>query len=145
VDEQAARCYNVPARREPMPVGVGLPRPRRPRRSDFAAAAVVLAAILVVSFVGMALFIQVSLKPTDGHFGAPEYLVFPFCGHSYTIVDSVEQTSTVAPGYVIEPTLGNVPVLSLLTCPTVAGSYPGYVYLHVGADKYVGYLLDGYP
>ena len=128
-----------------MPVRVGLPRPRRPRRSDFAAAAVILAAILVVSVVGTALFIQITLKPTDGHFGAPEYLVFPFCGHSYTIVSSAEETYATAPGYVIEPTLGDVPLFSLLTCPTVGGSAADQVYLHVGPDRYVDYLRNGYP
>jgi hypothetical protein len=128
-----------------MPVRVGLPRPGRPKRSDLAAAAVVLIAILAVSLVVTGLFIQITLKPTDGHFGAPEYLVFPFCGHSYTLVDSTEQTSAVAPGYVIEPTVGKVPVFSLLTCPMVGGSYAGHVWLHVGTDKYVQYLLDGYP
>jgi hypothetical protein len=106
---------------------------------------VILAAILVVSVVGTALFIQISLKPTDGHFGAPEYLVFPFCGHSYTIMSSTEETSSTAPGYVVEPTLGDVPVFSLLTCPTVDGSTADHVFLHVGPDKYVEYLRDGYP
>jgi hypothetical protein len=128
-----------------MPVRVGIPRPRRPKRSDLAAGAAVLAAILVVSVVVTALFVQVRLKPTDGRFGAPEYLVFPFCGHSYTIVSSTEQTSASAPGYVIEPSLGDVPLFSLLTCPTVGGSTADRVYLHVGADRYVEYLRDGYP
>lgn len=128
-----------------MPVRVGIPRPRRPKRSDIAAGAVVLAAILLVSVVGTALFIQISLKPTDGHFGAPEYLVFPFCGHSYTIVSATEETSASAPGFVIEPTVGDVPVFSLLTCPTVGASAADSVYLHVGPDKYVEYLRNGYP
>jgi hypothetical protein len=106
---------------------------------------VILAAILVVSVVGMALFIQISLKPTDGHFGAPEYLVFPFCGHSYTIVSSTEEMYETAPGFVIEPTLGDVPLFSLLTCPTVGGSATDQVFLHVGPDRYVDYLRNGYP
>jgi hypothetical protein len=128
-----------------MPVLVGLPRPRLPKRSDFAAAAVVLAAILAVCTVGTGLFIQIALKPTDGHFGAPEYLRFPFCGPSYTLEDSTELTSAVAPGFVVEPTVGKVPVLSLLTCPTVGGSSADHVYLHVGPNQYIEYLRDGYP
>jgi hypothetical protein len=129
-----------------MPGRVGLSRPRRPKRSDIAAGAVVLAFALAVCVVATGLFIQISLKPTDGRFGVPQYLAFPFCGHGYTLVDSTEMKSDVQPGFVVEPTVGKIPLLSLLTCPKEAdGSYAGHVWLHVGQDKYVEYLLNGYP
>jgi hypothetical protein len=107
---------------------------------------VVLACLLSVCIVGTGLFIQVVLKPTDGRLGVPEYLSFPFCGHGYTLEDPAERTFTQAPGFVVEPTVGKVPLLSLLTCPTAAdGSYAGTVWLHVGPNTFVSYRLNGYP
>jgi len=45
---------------------------------------------------------------------------------------------------ILEPTIGNVPLLALLTtCPRSDGVSPTGIWLHVGGDEYVSYSLEG--
>jgi hypothetical protein len=136
-----------------MPARMGLPRPGRPKGKDLAAGAVVLAFLMAVCILGAGIFIAHSLKPTDGRFGVPQYLVFPFCGRSYMLgADTAPQTFTRADAsagagaFVVEPTIGSIPLLSLLTCPrSPSGLTYTVIWLHVGTDAYVEYALEGGP
>jgi hypothetical protein len=130
----------------------GLPRPRRPKRSDIAASFAVVLLVLSIAVIGTGFFIQHDLRPTDGPLGLPGRLAFPLCGRSYLLSNPPEQTlqgpaAPVAHGaFVVEPTIGKVPLFSLLTCPKGPdGFYYTVIWLHVGPDTYASYSLEGGP
>ena len=131
---------------------VGPPRSRRPKRSDVAATIAVLLVVASIVVMGTGFFIEHELRPTDGAFGLPGRLDFPLCGRSYLLSNLPEQTfqggSAGAAGmpFVVEPTVGKVPLLSLLTCPkSPDGFYYTVIWLHVGPDTYASYSLEGGP
>ena len=139
-----------------MPGRLGLPRPKRLRRADIAAAGVVLLFLASICVVGAGIFIENELKPTDGRLGVPQYLFFPFCGRSYMLSDAPPYTTItridadIAPGFkpfVLEPTIGQIPLVDLLTgCPmNQDGFYATGIWLHVGGDEYASYSLEGGP
>jgi hypothetical protein len=130
-----------------MPARVGLPRPRRPRGKDIAAGAVVLLFVISILVVGTGFFIAHELQPTDGRFGVPQYLVFPLCGRDYHISNLPEVNAPAVDGaFVVEPTIGSIPLLSLLTCPKNSnGLTYTVIWLHVGPDEFASYALEGGP
>jgi hypothetical protein len=131
---------------------VGPPRSRRPRRSDVAATMAVVVLVASIVVMGAGFFIVHDLRPTDGPFGLPGRLAFPLCGRSYLLSNLPEQTlqGPAAPAargaFVVEPTIGKVPLFSLLTCPKGPdGFYFTVIWLHVGPDTYASYALEGGP
>jgi hypothetical protein len=64
---------------------VGLPRRRRPRRTDVAAAVVVALFICSIIVIAVGAFIAHDLRPTCSMFGLPGRLSFPLCGRSYLL------------------------------------------------------------
>lgn len=136
------------------------PRLSRPRRSTIAAAGVVLVFLLCVSGLAIGLFIQLELHPIDGRLGLPQRLDFPLCGRSYQLGNGDHGTKSkidagMARGYepyILEPTVGQIPLVDLLTkCPLVPmiGGHGSVahtvVWLQVGLDDYVAYELEGGP
>jgi hypothetical protein len=135
-----------------MPDRVELPRPRRPKRQNVAAAIVVLLLAASIAVMGTGFFIEHDLRPTDGAFGLPGRLAFPLCGRSYLLSNLPDQTFrgaaawAAAKPFVVEPTIGKVPLFSLLTCPmSPDGFYYTVIWLHVGPDTYASYALEGGP
>lgn len=135
-----------------MPDKVGLLRPSRPKRHNVAAAAAVLLLVTSIAVIWTGFFIEHDLRPTDGAFGQPGRLTFPLCGRSYLLSNLPEQTFQGAAAgagskpFVVEPNLGKVPLLSLLTCPkSPDGFYYTVIWLHVGPDTYASYALEGGP
>lgn len=130
---------------------VGLPKRRRPKRSDVAAAAVVALFICSIVVIAVGTFVAHDLRPTGSMFGIPGRLSFPLCGRSYLLSNQPgvhidgplpSEARTTA----LEPTLGKVPLLALLTtCPRYDGLSPTVIWLHVGGDEYVSYSLEGGP
>jgi len=108
-----------------------------------------------VFVIGTGIFIQNKLKPTDGRFGVPQYLVFPMCGRSYMLSPNAYSTmaradANISPGsgsFILEPTIGKIPLTDLFTrCPmTRDGFYYTVVWLQVGPDTYAEYVLEGGP
>jgi hypothetical protein len=133
-----------------MPGRVGLPGPRRPRRSDIAAGAVVLLLVLSICVVGTGLFIENKLQPSDGRFGLPRMLTFPLCGASYhlSVGGQAPKPSAGDGSFIVEPTIGQIPLVELFTrCPRwgAAGFRYTVIYLHDGPDSYSVYELEGGP
>lgn len=133
---------------------------RRPSGSTIARAGVLLIFALTVSVLAVGMFIQVELQPIDGRLGLPQRLDFPLCGCSYQLGNEEHWTKAeigaqVAPGYepyILEPTIGKIPLADVLTkCPLVPmvgghGSVaPTVIWLQVGPDDYWTYALEGGP
>jgi hypothetical protein len=114
------------------------------------ASIVVLLLIVCVSVVGLGFFIQHELQPSDGRFGLPQYLAFPFCGADYhlSLGGKAPKPSAGDGSFVLEPTIGQVPLVEVLTrCPRwgAAGFRYTVIYLHDGPDSYAVYELEGGP
>jgi hypothetical protein len=129
----------------------GLPRRRRPKRADIAATLVVVLFICSIIVIAVGTFIAHDLRPTGSMFGLPGRLSFPLCGRSYLLSNSSSvhldgAASSDPRTTILEPTIGNVPLLALLTtCPRYDGFSPTVIWLHVGGDEYVSYSLEGGP
>jgi hypothetical protein len=137
-----------------VPGRMRLPRPRRPRRADVAAAGVVALFLACVCVIGLGLFIQHSLRPIGSPFGLPGQLSFPLCGRDYQLstldtMTKVQVEGGITSGYepfVLEPTVGKIPLFDLFRCPmNKDGFYDTVIWLHVGADEYQAYALEGGP
>lgn len=126
---------------------------RRPRREDVFAASVVLLLAVCLGAVAGVFYIATQFKSEGSLFGRPTRI--PACGRSYLgpgrTWSRAEIDAAIAPGFepvVLEPTIGQIPLLQD-GHPTQSGSPVGFcatvVFLHVGADRYVGYALEGGP
>jgi hypothetical protein len=134
---------------------LGLPRRRRPKRADVAAAVVIVLFVCSVVVVAVGTFVAHDLRPTGSMFGIPGRLSFPLCGRSYLLSNTPDWSTAdvlaaVSPdeqGSILEPTIGKVPLLALLTtCPRYQVQYATTViFLHVGPDQYAVYSLEGGP
>jgi hypothetical protein len=150
MDREAERDYD-PDQEGAMSGRVGLPRRRRPRRADIAATAVVVLFVCSIVVIAVGTFVAHDLRPTGSMFGIPGRLSFPLCGRSYLLsnLPSIPIDSPIpsdARTTILEPTIGDVPLLALLTtCPRFDGLSPTVIWLHVGGDEYAVYSLEGGP
>ncbi len=135
--------------------GGALRRRRRiPRRSDLGAAVVVGVTFACIAVVGGFVFLETQMEPAGGSFGIRTHI--PLCGRQFeTSPDTarrytmVEIEATIAPGYrpiVLEPTIGDLPVLGLFEShpfPPGMAACDTLIFLHVGPDSYLSYGLMG--
>jgi hypothetical protein len=116
---------------------------------------VVLLFVCSAVLIAVGTFVAHDLRPTGSMFGIPGRLSFPLCGRSYLLSNSGEWSKadvekSLMPdetGVILEPTVGQIPLLGLLTtCPRYKGEFtPTGIWLHIGTDEYLAYSLEGGP
>ncbi len=124
------------------------------RRRDITAAAVMLLTFVCLAVIGRFVFLETQMEPTGGAFGIPTRI--PLCGRQFeTSPDTArrytmaEIEATITPGYrpiVLEPTIGDLPVLGLFEShpyPPGMAACDTLIFLHVGPDSYLSYGLMG--
>ena len=126
-----------------------------PDIKDVRAAGVLVVFVVGVVVLGSYALIERNFQPLGGPFGVPHRI--PTCGRSYLggeVRLTLEQIqATINPGtspLLFEPQLGQIPLMAPFQGHTVrldtgAEVCPTAVFLHVGADAYAAYALEGGP
>ena len=121
---------------------------------NIAAVAVVVVTLVCTAVIGGFVFLETQMEPVGGAFGIPTRI--PLCGRYFeTSPDTArrytmaEIEATIEPGHrpiVLEPTLGDLPVLGLFEShpnPPGMAACDTLIFLHVGPDSYLSYGLLG--
>lgn len=126
---------------------------RLPHRDEVLLGALLTNLCVGTLLVGAAITIAHEFQPEGSPFGRP--MRIPTCGQAYvtrpdvTSVYSLAQVDRMAaPGdpVVLEPVIGEIPLFAPFIAPSHAdGVAPcgTLIYLHVGADAYAAYGLEG--
>jgi len=126
------------------------------RRQNILAAVVLLVALLCVAVLAGFIVVETQFRPAGSAFGLPTRI--PLCGRAFSrsaddarVFTRAEIDAGMSPGYspvILEPSIGEVPLLALLEPrpnPSGMATCDVLIFLHTGPDAYVGYALEGGP